>query len=170
MRGVVACLGLAAAMVSLPVYAEEPAKAAVADGKVVAIEYTLRLEDGKLVATNVGETPLVLVQGRGEVFPGLERAIAGMAPGETKQGTLAAAEAYGEVAPELFVEVESARIPEPDRHVGAQVFFRDESGARRVVRIHEVRGDRVTVDLNHALAGNPIRYEVRVLRVEDAPR
>jgi FKBP-type peptidyl-prolyl cis-trans isomerase SlyD len=166
---VVAFLGLAAAAVAAPAHAEEPARVVVADGKVVAIEYTLRLEDDKVVATNVGGTPLVLVQGRGEVLPGLERAIAGMAPGETKQGTLAPAEAYGDVDPQLFVEVETSRIPEPDRRAGAQVFLRDESGARRVVRIHEVRGDRVVVDLNHNLAGNPIRYEVRVLRVEAPP-
>ena len=142
----------------------------VEDGKVVALEYTLRLEDGKVVDTNVGATPLVLVQGRGEVMVGLEHAIAGMAVGETKRGVLAPAEAYGEVDGKRFVDVEISRIPEADRHTGAQVFMVDASGERRVVRIYEVRDDHVVVDMNHALAGNPIAYEVRVLRVEDPPR
>jgi FKBP-type peptidyl-prolyl cis-trans isomerase SlyD len=165
MRRVIAAL-LAASLASV---ARAEGSAAVEDGKVVAIEYTLALEDGKVVATNVGGEPLVLVEGRGEVFSGLERALAGMAVGESKQGVLAAKEAYGEVDPKLFVEVEATRIPEADRHAGAQVMMRDGSGREKLVRIHEVRGDRVVVDLNHALAGNPIRYEVRVLRVEAPP-
>src|SRR5262245_45684447 len=141
--------------------------AVVEDGKVVAVEYTLRLEDGKLVDTNVGAAPLVLVQGHGEVMVGLERAIAGMAVGESKRGVLEPAEAYGVVDPKRFVDVEISRIPEADRRTGAQVVMVDASGERRVVRIYEVRGDHVIVDTNHALAGNPIQYEVRVLRVED---
>src|SRR5215470_16583170 len=103
MRRVFAAL-LAASLAAVA-HAEGSAHAAVEDGKVVAIEYTLSLEDGKIVTTNVGGEPLVLVQGHGEVMPGLERAIAGMAVGESKQGVLAPEEAYGKVDPKLFVEV-----------------------------------------------------------------
>jgi len=168
MRRVFAAL-LAASLAAVA-HAESSANAAVEDGKVVAIEYTLSLEDGKIVTTNVGGEPLVLVQGHGEVMPGLERAIAGMAVGESKQGVLAPEEAYGKVDPKLFVEVEATRIPEADRHAGARVMMRDGSGREKVVSIYELRGDRIVVDLNHALAGNPIKYEVKVLRVEDPAR
>src|SRR5262249_61978495 len=85
--------------------------AVVEDGKVVALEYTLRLEDGKIVDTNVGAAPLVLVQGHGEVMVGLERAIAGMAVGESKRGVLQPAEAHGEGDAERLVEVETSRTP-----------------------------------------------------------
>ena len=160
---------LLAAGLAAAARAEDGAKI-VEDGKVVAIEYTLRLENGKIVDTNVGDAPLVIVQGHGEVFVGLERAIAGMAVGESKQGVLAPKEAYGEVDPHLFVEVETSRIPEADRHAGAQVFYRDASGARKVVRVYEVHGDHVVIDMNHALAGNEIHYEVRILKVEEPAR
>src|SRR5262249_16715764 len=66
----------------------------VEDGKVVALEYTLRLEDGKLVDTNVGATPLVLVQGRGEGMVGPEHAIAGIAVRGTQGGGPAPAGAH----------------------------------------------------------------------------
>jgi FKBP-type peptidyl-prolyl cis-trans isomerase 2 len=161
---------LVAAALAAGARAEGGAKATVEDGKVVALEYTLWLEDGKLVDTNVGAEPLVIVQGQGEIFVGLEHAIAGMAVGESRQGVLAPKEAYGEVDPHLFVEVDAARIPEADRHSGAQVFYRDESGARKVVRVYEVHGDRAVIDMNHALAGNRIRYQVRVLKIQDAAR
>src|SRR5262245_29390539 len=113
MRRVTAAL-LAAGLAAAAARAGDAASARVEDGKVVAIEYTLSLESGKVVATNVGAAPLVLVQGRGEVFVGLERAIAGLGVGEAREGVIPAKEAYGEVDPKLFVEVEAARIPEAD--------------------------------------------------------
>src|SRR5262249_41991898 len=130
MRGVTAVLlaaGLAAAA-----RAEDGANAAavVEDGKVVALEYTLRLEDGRVGGTNVGAAPLVLVQGHGEVMVGLERAIAGMEVGASKSGVLEPAEAYGVVDPKRFVDVEISRIPEADRRTGAQVFMVDAAGER----------------------------------------
>src|SRR5262249_22264152 len=128
-----------------------------------------RLEDGKIVDTNVGAAPLVLVQGHGEVMVGLERAIAGVAVGEAKRGGVQPAGGHGGGDAKRFGEGENSRIPEARRPTGAQVFMVDAAGERRVVRIYEMRGEHVVVDTNHALAGNPIQYEVRVLRVEDPP-
>jgi FKBP-type peptidyl-prolyl cis-trans isomerase 2 len=145
---------------------EEPARLVVADGRKVSIEYTLELEDGTSAGTNVGAEPLVYEHGALEIVPGLEKALAGMAVGESKRGTLAPEEAYGRVDPGLFQEVETSRIPEQDRRAGANLFYRDETGDRQLVRVHEVRGDRIVIDFNHPLAGHAIRYAVKVVRIE----
>ena len=99
-------------------------------------------------------------------MPGLERALDGMAAGESKQGTLEPEEAYGAIDPELFQEVEAARIPEESRRAGAKLSYRDGRGESRRVRVHEVRGDRIVIDMNHPFAGSDVRYEVKVLKVE----
>jgi FKBP-type peptidyl-prolyl cis-trans isomerase 2 len=145
---------------------EEPARAVVGPGRRVSIEYTLRLEDGTLVETSVGEEPHVYEHGKEELLPGLERALEGLAVGEAEQGTLEPAEAFGEIDPGLFLEVEAERIPEVDRRAGARLNYRDPSGEAQLVRVHEVRGDRIVVDMNHVYAGSPIRYEVRVVKIE----
>jgi len=146
--------------------AQQGEPAVVGAGRQVSIEYTLRLEDGSLADSNVGGKPLVYAHGAGMLLPGLERALEGMAVGESKQGTLEAKEAYGEIDAGLFQEVETSRIPEPDRRVGAKLFYRDEYGGRRLVRVHEVRGERIVIDLNHPYAGSAVRYEVKVLGIE----
>jgi FKBP-type peptidyl-prolyl cis-trans isomerase 2 len=64
------------------------------------------------------------------------------------------------------VEVETARIPEPDRRAGAWLDYSDQRGEPRRVRVHEVRGDRIVVDMNDPYAGSAIRYEVEVLKIE----
>jgi FKBP-type peptidyl-prolyl cis-trans isomerase 2 len=171
MRGGYRTLGLALAAASLaaaaPARAEEPARAVVAAGRQVSIRYTLRLEDGTTVESNVGEAePFAYRHGAGDLLPGLERALEGMGVGESKRGTLGAAEAFGEIDAGLFVEVAAERIPEQDRKAGAWLDYRDESGERQRVRVHEVRGDRIVVDMNHPYAGSPVAYEVEVVKIE----
>ena len=159
--------GLAAALlVSAAATAQQAPPASVASGKRVTIEYSLRLADGTLAKSNVGGDPLVYTHGAGELMPGLERALDGMAVGESKQGTLEAREAYGAIDPDLFQEVDAARIPEQDRKSGAKLYYRDEWGQRQLVRVHEVRGDRIVIDMNHPYAGSDVRYEVKVLGIE----
>ncbi len=170
MRGVIPPLAAALAAVGLfparTAPAQAPARPVVAVGKQVSIRYTLLLEDGTTVESNAGEEPFAYRHGAGDLLPGLERALEGMALGESKRGTLAPEEAFGKIDPKLFVEVDAERIPEPDRKIGSRLYYRDESGERQLVRIHEVRGDRIVVDMNSPYAGTPVRYEVEVLKIE----
>jgi FKBP-type peptidyl-prolyl cis-trans isomerase 2 len=159
-------LAAAALLPAAAAPAEQPGSGVVRSGKRVSIVYTLRLEDGTIVESNQGEAPFAYTQGGGDLLPGLERALDDMAVGESKQGTLSAADAFGEIDAELFVEVETARIPEADRRVGAWLDYRDQSGERQRVRVHELRGDRIVVDMNHPYAGSAIRYEVEVVKIE----
>jgi FKBP-type peptidyl-prolyl cis-trans isomerase 2 len=147
--------------------AEEAARSVVAVGKQVSIRYTLRLEDGTIVESNVGEAdPFAYQHGTGDLLPGLERALDGMAVGESRRGTLAPEDAFGAVDSALFVEVEAARIPEQDRRAGAWLDYRDEHGERQRVRVHEVRGDQIVIDMNPPYAGSSVRYEVEVVKIE----
>jgi FKBP-type peptidyl-prolyl cis-trans isomerase 2 len=159
-------LALAALALARVAAAEDAAAPVAADGRKVAIEYTLTLEDGKAVSSNAGGKPFVYEQGSGALVPGLEAAVAGMAAGEAKRGVLVPEAAFGAVEKDFFAEVDASRIPEAERRVGAQLEYRDEDGQPILVRVHELRGDKVVIDFNHPLAGHPIRYEVKVLSVE----
>jgi FKBP-type peptidyl-prolyl cis-trans isomerase SlyD len=147
-------------------FAQDAAPARIGPGKRVSIVYTLHLEDDTLAASNVGSEPLVYVHGAGNILPGLERALDGLAVGDSKQGTLEAKDAYGEIDAQLFQEVETSRIPEQDRRVGAKLLYREETAQPRVVRVHEVRSDRIMIDMNHPYAGSDVRYDVTVLKIE----
>ena len=163
--GIAGLAVLVALLAPTPAPAQERAPV-VGPGSRVSLEYTLRLDDGSLADSNVGGEPLAYVHGSGTLLPGLERALEGMAVGESKQGTLAPEDAFGKVDAALFVEVETSRIPERDRRAGAWLDYRDEHGERQRVRVHEVRGDRIVVDMNSPYAGSPIAYEVEVVKIE----
>jgi len=171
MRGVMPSLAAAfaaALLLTAPTgLAQERAKPVVAAGRQISIWYTLKLEDGTVAESNAGEAePFVYEHGAGDLLPGLERALEGMHVGETKRGKLSATDAFGEVDASLFVEVETARIPEQDRRVGAWLDLKDEHGERQRVRVHEVRGDRTVIDMNTPYAGSPVLYEVEVVKIE----
>jgi len=138
----------------------------IEDGKTVSIEYTLKLTDGTEVATNAGEEPLVYTQGKGEILPALEKELAGLNESDTKTVTLTPQQAYGEVDPEAFREVELETIPETARTEGSLLATRDQAGNERTVRVHEVRDDAVIIDFNHPLAGQTLEFAVKVVGVQ----
>jgi FKBP-type peptidyl-prolyl cis-trans isomerase 2 len=153
-------------LVSAPASAEEKAATTVEAGRKVSIEYTLVLEDGKQIDSNVGGEPLVFEQGKHEILPGLEKAISGMKVSESRKVTLSPAEGYGEVMPELIQAVDPKQIPEGARVAGTELSAEDPNGNRRPARVHEVHEDKILVDMNHPLAGQTLHFDVKVLGIE----
>jgi len=157
-----ACLALPLAAAS----AEEEKVAVVEDGRRVSIEFTLSFDDGTEPETNVGAEPIVFQQGAHQILPALETALAGMKVSESRKVTLDPGKGYGERDPSLLQEVDAAQIPEGARVAGAQLTAEDAEGNQRLVRVHEVRADKVVVDLNHPLAGKTLHFDVKILKIE----
>jgi len=141
----------------------------VRDGVQVSLEYTLTLGDGSVVESNVGDDPLTYVHGRGEIVPGLERGMTGMAVGDERDVAVAAEDGYGPVREEAVQEVPLDVIPDGARHAGAQLEGRTPDGDVFQARVAEIREDTAVVDFNHPLAGEALHFRVRVVAVDDAP-
>ena len=141
----------------------------VADGKQISLEYTLTLEDKSKIDSNVGKDPLVYTQGAHEIIPGLEKQLAGAKVGESKHIEIAPAEGYGDVDPARKQEVDKTRIPEDARKVGAKLTGQGPQGQPIFAQVTEVKDNTVVLDMNHPLAGKKLIFDVKVLKVEDAP-
>jgi FKBP-type peptidyl-prolyl cis-trans isomerase 2 len=138
----------------------------VEEGKTVSIEYTLFLEDGTEVDSNVGETPLVYEHGHHQILPALERALGGLKENDTKEVFLTVEEGYGPSDPKRFESLELEAIPQEGRRVGMILTARDRDGNEQPVRVHKIDDDEVILDFNHLLAGEKLHFSVRVLSVE----
>ena len=139
----------------------------VSEGRQVSIEYTLTLDDGEVVDSNVDGDPLTYTQGAGQILPALEKSLEGLQEGETTEVRLKATEGYGESRPELFQKIDASQVPEEAREVGSVLVGTDEAGNQRRVTVSAVEGDDVTLDLNHPLAGQALNFEVKVVSVNE---
>src|SRR5439155_6784629 len=83
----------------------------VAAGRVVTLEYTVRLASGGLVDSTGGCGPVAILVGGGQLFPALEERIGGMQAGETRELRIPADEAYGARRAEPVVPVPAERLP-----------------------------------------------------------
>lgn len=139
--------------------------ASVSTGMQVSLEYTLRV-DGDVFDSNVGGTPLVFVQGTGQIIPGLEKELVGMTAGESKHVTVSPEEGYGPLNPNAFVKITREQLPQDgEPEVGQLLQGTDPQGQPFQAKIHEISDEDVMLDLNHPLAGKTLNFEVKVISV-----
>ena len=140
----------------------------VNDGHVVSMEYTLKI-DGEIADTSKGREPLEFVHGAGNIIPGLEREMRGMAVGESKDVVVAAADGYGEEDDKAFMDVPREQFPkEIPMKVGTEIQVQNQEGQPMYARITTVGDKSVRLDFNHPLAGKDLHFAVTVVGLREA--
>lgn len=143
--------------------------AAVADLMTVKFDYTLTV-DGKVVDSSQGHTPLQYVHGKGQIIPGLERELAGLHVGDSKEVDVKPEDGYGQVDPAAFIDVPKTKLPQGQTpEVGMVLSGRDPNGRPFQAKISEIKADAVTLDMNHPLAGKTLHFKVKVIEISPAP-
>jgi FKBP-type peptidyl-prolyl cis-trans isomerase SlyD len=139
----------------------------VAPGVVVGIDYRLTVEDGTEVDNTSGRDPLHYLHGHGNIVPGLESALEGLEQGASIDVELSPEDAFGVRDEQRVVEVERERL-DFDPEIGAVVAAQLPDGRMQHLQIAEVTDDIVTLDGNHPLAGETVRFEVTVRSLREA--
>ena len=153
------------ANVVLPAQAQE-VPAEVNTGRTVSIEYTLKLDDGRTVDTNVGNDPLVYEEGKQQILPALEKSLQGLGIDTRKAVTLSPEQGYGVVNPQAFQPVPIDLVPADARKVGTRLIVQGPEQRQLPARVHEVNETEVILDFNHPLAGETLHFDVLILDVK----
>jgi peptidylprolyl isomerase len=133
-------------------------------GDTLRVHYTGTLADGTEFDSSTSRDPLVVTIGEGQVIPGFEDALVGMAEGESKSVTLPPEDAYGPHHDQLVHTVERGRIPETiDLEVGTVLQAADPSGNQLRLQVVEFSDDTVTLDANHPLAGKALTFDLQLV-------
>ena len=139
------------------------------DGSVVRFEYTVSDEKGEILQSNKGQEPVTYTHGQHEIIPGLEKGLSEMEVNEEKTIHVRPEEAYGKIDPKGFKEVPKSDIPISDPQVGTPLNARGPQGEEVLIHIREVKPDTVILDFNHPLAGKTLKFEVKVVGIEQSP-
>jgi len=140
-----------------------------AENSVVGIEYEVKeAGSSEIVDSNKGAQPLEFVTGKGQIIPGLEKALEGMSEGESADILVKAEDAYGEVNPEAVQTLPIEQFEGVDLKEGMTLYGQGEDGQTVQVVVKSFNDKEVTIDFNHPLAGKDLMFSVKVLSERDA--
>ncbi len=134
-------------------------------GDTVKVQYIGRLDDGKIFDSSEKSGLLEFKIGDEEFIPGLDDAVIGMAPGDSKTVRIPATRAYGPHAEDLVREYDRRCLPSylvPE--TGKAILIRQCSGLVQAV-VTKVSDSKVILDLNHPLSGKDLTFDLRMMEV-----
>jgi peptidylprolyl isomerase len=134
-------------------------------GDTVRVHYTGTLDNGQQFDSSRGGDPLTFTLGEGNVIAGFDQAVSGMEVGDEKRVTIPAEEAYGPRREELTLRMPREELPNDlELYEGAQL--RMEQGEQvMIVTVRSVDDESVTLDANHALAGEALTFDLQLVEI-----
>lgn len=141
----------------------------VVAGAVVTLEYTVRVADGTVLDSTGQCGPIAILQGAERLFPTLEARLIGLRPGETREITIPATDAYGPRDPALVRMLPRDRLP-PDLvfEVGKDYRIKAPEGRVLRFRVRAVTAAEVQADFNSPYAGQDLLATVTIVQVRAA--
>lgn len=136
-------------------------------GQTVAVHYTGKFADGNVFDTSQGREPIEFTIGSGQVIPGFETGVTGMAIGETKTVIIPPVDAYGEWTEEFIHPIPRTEVPEGmELSVGMQLELSDPDGNILPVVVIEITDDMIVLDGNHPLAGQDLHFDLELVEIK----
>ncbi len=136
------------------------------NGDTVKVHYTGKLDDGTVFDTSQGQDPLQFTMGEGQLIPGFEQAVEGMAPGESKTVTIPSTEAYGPHREDMVMEIDRDQFPaDQEPEVGQQYRVHQADGTPFIVTVTDVTDSNITLDANHPLAGQDLTFDIQLVDI-----
>jgi len=131
------------------------------NGKRVKVQFVGRLEDGTVFGEGTAEKPLEFTLGKEAVIPGFAEAVRGMEPGQSKTVELPPEKGFGKYDPDKLILFKRRQFAtrEPISQ-GMEVPVKDTAGNEHLGRVDSFTDESVKLDLNHPLAGRPLKFEI----------
>lgn len=147
------------------------APASVGPGMRVTLHFSLHQASGEEIDSTRQRAPATFEVGDGSLLPGFEEAIFGLTAGEGGSFEVPPERGFGQRNPENVQRMPRASFAaDMALEPGLVVSFADAAGAELPGVVREIvpgdDGEEVLVDFNHPLAGQVLRFDVDVLRVE----
>jgi peptidylprolyl isomerase len=142
----------------------------VENGNFVSVEYKGTLENGQVFDTSHGRQPLEIQMGAGHLIKGFENELIGMALNEKKVFTLAPEDAYGQRDENQKHSFPISEVPPGmNPQVGMTIGLTSPEGYQVPARIIHMDDEKLTLDLNHPLAGESLTFEIEVVGISNTP-
>lgn len=142
----------------------------VTESAYLTLHYRLAVADGNDIVTTFHENPATLQMGTGQLAPFLEACLLGLPEGAQQTFELAPEQAFGARNPDLLQRVSRATLVQNSEQgqeyaIGDLVEFNAPSGGRFAGVLRAIDDQGALFDFNHPLAGQTLRFEVRIIGI-----
>jgi len=135
-------------------------------GSLVWLDYDAFLDTGKQFDSSEVNGSLRVRVGEWQALPGLGEKLLGLQEGDERLIRLAPSEAFGEWDLEAVLTMRESRLAgEVPLEDGMLLQVETGTGLSAVCRVYRITEDRVALDFNHPLAGEPLTLFIRVRKV-----
>ena len=132
-------------------------------GSRVSLDYEVLLDSGEEIDSSEVNGPLRLQIGEWQALPGLGKRLVGLRQGDERLIRLTPLEAYGDWNPGAIRMMRESRLtgglPLKD---GMTLRIETQDGTSAICRVYRITEEKVALDFNHPLAGQPLTLFVRV--------
>ncbi len=132
-------------------------------GSNVSVHYTGKLNDGTVFDSSTDRDPLAFVVGNGDVIPGFDTAVLGMAVGESKSVVIPPEEAYGPHHEQMVMQVKLNELPEGA--VEGATLQAEIEGQTVYFNVTGIEEDTAILDGNHPLAGKELQFDIELVEI-----
>lgn len=137
---------------------------------LVTLHYALGLTDDSVIEDNFDEEPITVQLGCGEMAEGLEFALLGLRDGEEQTIDIGPDMAFGPIDDTLLRALPRSDFdPDIELQEGLIIEFSTAEDKTLPGTILAFDENEVRIDLNHPLAGQTVRYRVKILDVTNTP-
>lgn len=135
-------------------------------GDTVRIHYTGTLSDGSTFDSSDGRDPLEFKLGAGQVIPGFDKAVTGMAVGDSQTVEIPSEDAYGAHDPNGRQGFPRDQVPEDvPLDIGTRLQLSGPQGQPIMVTVAQVTDTEVILDANHPLAGKDLTFQIELVEI-----
>jgi FKBP-type peptidyl-prolyl cis-trans isomerase SlpA len=143
---------------------------AVTEAAYLTLHYRLATIDGVDIVSTFQENPATLTLGSGQLAPFLEACLLGLPEGAHQTFDLPPEKAFGPRNPDLIQRVSLATLKENSElgeqyAIGDLVEFAAPGGGRFAGVLREIDAEGALFDFNHPLAGQPVKFEVKIIGI-----
>lgn len=144
------------------------APAVVQSGDTVKVHYTCKLDDETVFATTRNKEPVEFEVGSASVILGLQEAVVGMTPGDSKRVAIPPTKAYGPYHEEMKATLDRSMVPsDVELEVGVALRVKHSDGHESDAFVTAFTDETVSVDGNHPLAGKNLVMEIELVEIVD---
>ena len=137
----------------------------VKSNDIVTIDYVGTLNSGQSVLSSEDLGPLRFQVGSFDLIRGLNDAVLGMRVGESKKVAFNPCDAFGDIEEDLIVRVPFSDLPK-ELEMGMKINDKANDISYLVTAIDKEES-MATLDSNHALSGQKLTFEIKVLNIKN---